>query len=95
MIAKQNSCLIILLNFVYYHPLLWQRGGNISASIAVGGNINYQLLVYGSFVWGIHLRYNNRKYHPSKYDYHSIQDNTFDNHHLKKFDIYLNHFGLK
>ena len=59
-----------------------------AASIAAGDNIKYQSLVLGSFVWGIHLKYNNGKYHPSKCDYHILQDNMFDNHHLRKCSIY-------
>ena len=31
-------------------------------AIAAGDIIEYQSLVYGSFVWGIHVRYNNIKY---------------------------------
>ena len=40
-----------------------------AVSIAAGDIIKYQSFVYGSFVWEIHVRYNNQKYHPSKYGY--------------------------
>ena len=35
-----------------------------AAAIAAGDIIKYQSFVYGSFVWGIHVRYNNIKYLP-------------------------------
>ena len=31
-------------------------------AIAAGDIIKYQSFVYGSFVWEIHVRYNNKKY---------------------------------
>ena len=31
-------------------------------SVATGDIIKHQSFVYGSFVWGIHVRYNNVKY---------------------------------
>ena len=31
-------------------------------TVATGDIIKYQSFVYGSFVWGIHVRYNNLKY---------------------------------
>ena len=33
-------------------------------AIAAGDIIKYQSFVYGSFVWEIHVRYNNFDYHP-------------------------------
>ena len=33
-----------------------------AVAIATGDFIKYQSFVYGSFVWGIHVRYNNIKY---------------------------------
>ena len=32
-------------------------------------NIKYQSSVYGSFVWGIHVRYNTQKYQPEECGY--------------------------
>ena len=34
-----------------------------SAAIAAGDSLKYQSFVYGSFVWEIHVRYNNGTYH--------------------------------
>ena len=36
-----------------------------AVAIAAGDIIKYQSFVYGSFVWGIHVRYNKRIYLPS------------------------------
>ena len=33
-----------------------------AAARAAGDSLNYQSFVYGSFVWGIHVRYNNKTY---------------------------------
>ena len=33
-----------------------------AVAVATGDIIKYQSFVYGSFVWGIHVRYNNRVY---------------------------------
>ena len=58
-------------------------------AVATGDIIKYQSFVYGSFVWEIHVRYNNQKYQPSKYDYqprcasvdnHIPRDDIFDYH---------------
>ena len=37
-----------------------------AVTIAAGDIIKYQALVYESFVWGIHVRYNNFDYYPSR-----------------------------
>ena len=34
----------------------------LAVAVATGDIIKYQAFVYGSFVWGIHVRYNNRYY---------------------------------
>ena len=33
-----------------------------TVAVAAGDIIKYQSFIYGSFVWGIHVRYNNIKY---------------------------------
>ena len=35
-----------------------------AVAVATGDIIKYPLFVYGSFVWGIHVRYNNAYYYP-------------------------------
>ena len=37
-----------------------------AVAVATGDIIKYQSFVYGSFVWGIHVRYNKRIYLPEK-----------------------------
>ena len=45
-----------------------------AVAIAAGDIIKYQSFVYGSFVWGIHVRYNNRIYTDLFYDICSLND---------------------
>ena len=39
-----------------------KRVTEFALAIAVGDTIKYQSFVYGSFVWGIHVRYNKDAY---------------------------------
>ena len=44
-----------------------------AVAVAAGDIIKYQSFVYGSFVWGIHVRYNNKKIcygHQKQYSWH-------------------------
>ena len=47
-----------MTDILQYHLLLWLTSDSIRLAIAVGDIIKYQSFVYGSFVWGIHVRYN-------------------------------------
>ena len=37
-----------------------------AVAVAAGDIMKYQSFVYGSFVWGIHVRYNNNIYGPTQ-----------------------------
>ena len=46
------------------HPLCYGKRVTVFAvAIAAGDIIKYQPFVYGNFVWGIHVRYNNKIYY--------------------------------
>ena len=50
---------------IFYNitPCYGKRVTVFAIAIAAGDIIKYQLFVYGSFVWGIHVRYNNIFYY--------------------------------
>ena len=52
-----------------------------AVAVAAGDIIKYQSFVYGSFVWGIHVRYNNLYYYTSR-EFH------IQNFHRRTTDIY-------